>query len=184
MDYTPDQLKKIQGFDWGDDEEDSGVDQPEMETCDKILSCAEAVGRYVVDNIDLMDLQQDEYSVNVPVETHPLLAERFNSDWSEYSRSRIFDFIRAVFIQKMEDLGYVRELTQKVQQIFPNKVAISHIDFFDDPEVDVTVTEKIVDLVSGSEQITGQRTTHSGNSITVTLKIDLDQNIDLDKESN
>lgn len=178
MDLTPEQLEKIKNFIWNDDEEDENAQpQPEMTVCDEMLDCVDKVAEYVIENIDLLDLKQDVYSVDVPIEIHPLLSARFDRRWTEYSRSRVFDCLRAVFIQKMSDLGYVDRLEDRIREVFPQKdamIRIGSIDFFDEPEVDVSITEKELNLTNNQEEIKETRSYNfSGNSITVELKIEI-----------
>lgn len=176
MELTPDQLAKVQKMKWIENS-DSDSNQPEMEVCNYVLDCVEAVALYVVENINFLDLQQDVYQVNVPIETHPLLAARYDSKWSEYSRSRVFDMVRAVFIQKIDDLGYLAMIENMVRKIFPKddaQISVSHIDIYDEPEVDVTVTERELNLVTGEDKAVSTTTTsYSGNTVTVEVKIEI-----------
>lgn len=178
MDFTNEQADKVKNFLWNDNEEDENAKpQPQMSVCNEMLECAERVSEYVVNNIDFCDLQHPVYSVTIPVEIHPLLADRFDNQWTEYSRSRVFDFLRAVFVQKMADLGYVDQLESKVREIFPRKnalIRISDIDFYDEPEVDVSVTNKQWNPAEDTEEVQKKRSyNYSGNTITVELKIDI-----------
>jgi len=175
MNFTPEQQQKIDSFQWKEIEE-TDIPQPEMTVCDAILECVEKVGEYVVDHLNILDLQQDVYSINVPVEVHPLLAERFNSKWSEYSRSRVFDIIRAVFIQKLDDSGCIEKIARKIREVLKSDsdIIITQIDFYDEPEVDVSVIEREIQLHASHEKVVSTRSyQYSGNTITVDLKIDI-----------
>jgi len=174
--YTREQVDRIKNFEWDDKEEDTNDPQPEFEVCNNILDCVDKVSQYVLENVDLSDLQRDVYQVNIPIETHPLLLARYEESWSEYSRSRVFDLVRALFIQKMNESIWRRRIELKVRSIFPKKdaqIIVSDIDFYDEPQVDVNVKTKTLDSTQEKEVFDHYSYNYSGNTVTVELKIDI-----------
>lgn len=166
---TPKEEEKIRNFKWSG-EEDGLVNQPEFDVADKILDCAEAIAEYAVEHIDVLDLQQDVYHVNVPIEVHPLLQSRYNNDYSDYSRSRVFDLIRSAFIQLWESLGYDGQLKKQISQLCPStEIEISSVDLYDEPDVDVEVNGPIIDMLAPATR----KYNFSGNTVTVDFKIEL-----------
>ncbi len=175
INYTRKQIDRIKNFKW-DDKVDSGDPQPEFEVCDNILDCVEKVSQYVLEHVDLSDLQRDVYQVNIPIETHPLLFARYEESWSEYSRSRVFDLVRATFIQKINEPIWRKRIELKVRSIFPKKgakIVVSDIDFYDEPEVDVEVKKTKTLDITLEEVSDNYSYNYSGNTVTVELKIDI-----------
>lgn len=174
MELTPEQSKKVSSFEWKDEAE-SDTNQTEFDSCNTILECVDKIAQYVIDNIELKDLQQNVCVVNIPIETHPLLEARYDKSLSEYSRSRVFDVLRAVFIQKMPELGYVQQIERKIHEniLSDLNVHVAMIDFYDEPEVDVTVTEREINTCSGEENVLQTRAyNYSGNTVTVEIQIE------------
>lgn len=101
---TEDESKEslIDSFNWGDDSSESEVSQPEHETVSKFISCVESLSNYFVKNITVESFRYDcedvlSISLSIPVETNHLLSDRFDTQWSEYSRNQVFQGIQIFF---------------------------------------------------------------------------------------
>lgn len=159
--------------------DDSLSPQPELAVCQNIFECIEHVCEYIVEKIDLSNLSQNLFSINVPTTVHPLLEARFDNQWLELSRSIVFDVFHAVFIQKVDELGYLDTIVTAIKALLPdreNDIKISRVDIFDEPEVDVTVTSKMTTLDGDVVSTEGTRQyQYSGNSITVELVVEMQE---------
>ena len=97
MDFTSDQREKIKNFKWVDDEQEGTEDQPGIAIAEDAVECAKAVITYVLENIKASHYDNGRFVIPIPLKTHRLLQERYNSAWTDESRVKIFEIIRGVF---------------------------------------------------------------------------------------
>lgn len=119
MEFTEDQLQKIKDFQW-DDEEEGSESQPGIAIAEDVIDCAKRIAKYVLDTVSAKHYERGRFVIPIPLELHRLLEERYNSEWTDDSRAKIFELIRGVFASTMDaDRG---PLTAHINEtVFPNE---------------------------------------------------------------
>lgn len=118
MEFTPDQLEKIKNFKW-DDEEEGSESQPGIAIAEDVIDCAKSIASYVLENISAKHYENGRFVIPVPLELHRLLRERYNLEWTDDSRAKIFELVQGVFAVRMDaDRG---ALIKRINEhAFPN----------------------------------------------------------------
>lgn len=125
MEFTEDQLKKIRNFKWNDEEE-GAESQPGIAIAEDVIDCAKSISQYVLDNIGAQHYENGRFIIPIPLELHRLLCDRYSVEWTDDSRSKIFELIRGVFSTTMDaDQG---ALTHRINnKVFPKQASESVI---------------------------------------------------------
>ena len=97
MKFTPDQKEKIKGFKWIEDEQEGTEAQPGIAIAEDVIECSKAIASYVLENIKTTHYNNGHFVISIPLDIHRLLRERYNSNWTDDSRVKIFDLIKGVF---------------------------------------------------------------------------------------
>lgn len=153
------------------------MDKLDCKICEQIVDCVNKVSQYVVDNISFNDFSIDTYCVNIPESVHPLLSCRFNDCMSEECSSIVFDMLHVYFTHKFIELGYKEQIEEKITEMFPDKLAkVDSVDFYDEPEVDVSVVSKILNLETNESFVVNNKNfNYCGNSFTVDVRIKINE---------
>lgn len=102
-------------------------DQPEYEICDKLISCAESVLSYVAENIKTEFYSGASFVVPIPLNLHALLSEKYNANYSDYSRDLTFEVIRHIFNSLANDQNYKQEITDKINSVMVVPSVVSSV---------------------------------------------------------
>ncbi len=97
MEFTPDQVGKIKSFKWVDAEQEGTEAQPGIAIAEDVIECAETIAAYVFENLSNSHYEHNRFVISIPLETHHLLKERYNPQWTDDSRCKIFDLIKGCF---------------------------------------------------------------------------------------
>lgn len=120
MEFSSDQLEKIRNFKWVDDEPGEGEEeQPGSHFAGEVLDCAKKVCDFVLNGIAIEKFDENRFSIQIPFDIHPLLSERYNSQWSNASRTAVFDVVKAACITEIE--AHQNIVEEKVRTIFPSQ---------------------------------------------------------------
>ena len=120
MEFSPDQVEKIRNFKWIDaDDPEGDAQQPGSHFAMEVLECAQKVCDYVLESISIDKFDENCFSIPVPLDIHSLLAERYNSQWTNASRTAVFDIVKAACIAQIE--ANQRLVEERVEVVFPSK---------------------------------------------------------------
>ncbi len=170
MQYTDEQKEMMAGFKW-DEEPESTKHHPDYALSTLFFECVDKIVEYVLSNLELAHYEGDDtFEIPIPVEIHPLLGARYESQYSEESRMCNFDLLRGAFRFKSDDFGY--KLLKKISLFFRESEKdsrirrIKRVDICDEPSMEIVVAEKI------DEKVVPVKSEEVGKSVTVEIEVE------------
>ncbi|MFA5385920.1 MAG: hypothetical protein WC364_14905 [Eubacteriales bacterium] len=97
MEFTNKQIDMIKQFKWEENENEGIESQPGIALAEDVMECAQAVLDCVFKKINISFFEQNLFAIPIPLETHRLLQERYNPNWTDESRTKIFELIKGMF---------------------------------------------------------------------------------------
>lgn len=128
------QLEKIKNFQWEDEVMDH---MPDFDFAQKIIDCAESISKFVLSNIknDYFEYDLDSVALSIPIkeDVHSIIKECKNSDWSQESRSAVFQVLDSVFCNNYSDsISFKSQVSQKIKDNINPKYKVSWMNLYDD----------------------------------------------------
>jgi hypothetical protein len=117
--FTPEQLDKINKFAFIEDvDENEGVYNPDSVFAENLQNCATVVYEWLCSTLSIghYDQARNVFSLNVPVDLHPLLASIKNPEYSVYSNATVAEVVYNYIGWLIQD--YKFDLQNKIINLF------------------------------------------------------------------
>ena len=110
----------VADFKWDEDVDEGNEEQPLSDLATNVFACAEKIHQYVVDNMSIEQFAGDDtVEISVPVTLDQLLEDRYDDTYTEDSRLKSFDLLRAAFRLKLDEVGF--NTAEKINELMPQQ---------------------------------------------------------------